>query len=98
MQSFTVKEAQANLPELLKHSQGEEPLVIADESGPVALLVRLPRGLRVSSFPANSELFPSEADSSVAQEGQPVFGSCKGMLTIISEDEEHLKDFEEYMK
>ena len=30
--------------------------------------------------------------------GQPVFGSCKGMMTIVSEDEEHLKDFEEYMK
>jgi antitoxin (DNA-binding transcriptional repressor) of toxin-antitoxin stability system len=30
--------------------------------------------------------------------GQPVFGSCKEMMTIVSEDDEHLKDFEEYMK
>lgn len=29
---------------------------------------------------------------------RPRFGSCKGMLTIISEDDEHLKDFDEYMK
>jgi antitoxin (DNA-binding transcriptional repressor) of toxin-antitoxin stability system len=28
----------------------------------------------------------------------PVFGSCKGMLTIISDDEDHLGDFAEYMK
>jgi hypothetical protein len=28
----------------------------------------------------------------------PVFGSCKGMLNILSEDDEHLKDFAEYMK
>ena len=28
---------------------------------------------------------------------QPVFGSCKGMLTIVTEDEEHLEDFKEYM-
>jgi prevent-host-death family protein len=28
---------------------------------------------------------------------QPRFGSCKGMLTIISDDDEHLKDFAEYM-
>lgn len=28
---------------------------------------------------------------------QPKFGSAKGMMTIVSEDEEHLKDFEEYM-
>jgi len=27
----------------------------------------------------------------------PKFGSCKGMLTIISDDDEHLKDFAEYM-
>jgi prevent-host-death family protein len=24
-------------------------------------------------------------------------GNCRGMLTIVSEDEEHLKDFAEYM-
>ena len=29
---------------------------------------------------------------------QPRFGSCKGMLTIVTEDEEHLKDFTEYMQ
>lgn len=27
----------------------------------------------------------------------PHFGSCEGMLTIISEDEDHLEDFKEYM-
>ena len=24
-------------------------------------------------------------------------GSCKGMLTIVSDDDEHLEDFKEYM-
>jgi antitoxin (DNA-binding transcriptional repressor) of toxin-antitoxin stability system len=28
---------------------------------------------------------------------QPRFGSCKGMLTIVTDDEEHLEDFKEYM-
>jgi prevent-host-death family protein len=28
---------------------------------------------------------------------QPVFGSCKGMLTIVAEDDEHMADFKEYM-
>ena len=28
---------------------------------------------------------------------QPQFGSCKGMLTIVSDDEEHLEHFKEYM-
>lgn len=28
---------------------------------------------------------------------QPQFGSCQGMLTIVEEDDEHLKDFKDYM-
>jgi antitoxin (DNA-binding transcriptional repressor) of toxin-antitoxin stability system len=24
-------------------------------------------------------------------------GNCKGMITIVADDEEHLKDFQEYM-
>jgi prevent-host-death family protein len=28
---------------------------------------------------------------------QPVFGSCRGKLVIVAEDEEHLEDFNEYM-
>ena len=31
------------------------------------------------------------------EQPRPVFGRCKGMLTILSEDDEHLKDFAEYM-
>jgi antitoxin (DNA-binding transcriptional repressor) of toxin-antitoxin stability system len=34
---------------------------------------------------------------SAPKKGRPQFGSCKGMLTIVEEDDEHLKDFEEYM-
>jgi antitoxin (DNA-binding transcriptional repressor) of toxin-antitoxin stability system len=29
--------------------------------------------------------------------GKPQFGSCQGLLTIVEEDDEHLKDFEEYL-
>jgi antitoxin (DNA-binding transcriptional repressor) of toxin-antitoxin stability system len=28
----------------------------------------------------------------------PKFGSCKGMLSVIADDDEHLADFAEYMK
>ena len=28
---------------------------------------------------------------------QPVLGRCQGMLTIISEDDEHLADWSEYL-
>jgi len=30
--------------------------------------------------------------------GQPQFGSCKGMLTIVQDDDEHLEDFKDYMQ
>ncbi|MFI5365256.1 MAG: type II toxin-antitoxin system Phd/YefM family antitoxin [Candidatus Binatia bacterium] len=29
---------------------------------------------------------------------QPVFGSCKGKLRVVAEDDEHLRDFAEYME
>lgn len=28
---------------------------------------------------------------------QPKFGACKGMLTVVAEDDERLQDFTEYM-
>jgi antitoxin (DNA-binding transcriptional repressor) of toxin-antitoxin stability system len=28
---------------------------------------------------------------------RPMFGSAKGMLTILAEDDEHLEDFKDYM-
>lgn len=28
---------------------------------------------------------------------QPVFGSCKGKLIIVSDDDDHLADFADYM-
>lgn len=40
----------------------------------------------------------AELRSVAAAKPAPTFGSCKGMLTILAEDEEHLKDFAEYMK
>lgn len=32
-----------------------------------------------------------------SKEPRPQFGSCRGMLTILADDDEHLDDFEEYM-
>jgi antitoxin (DNA-binding transcriptional repressor) of toxin-antitoxin stability system len=29
---------------------------------------------------------------------QPRFGNCQGKLIILAEDDEHLKDFEKYLK
>ena len=39
----------------------------------------------------------AELRALAAGKRQPRFGSCKGMLTIVTEDEDHLEDFKEYM-
>ncbi len=52
------------------------------------------------------EVMITEGDRVVARlvgESKPAWrrpgpGLCKGMLTILSEDDDHLKDFEEYMQ
>ncbi len=33
----------------------------------------------------------------VSTVAQPRFGNCRGSLTILAEDDEHLNDFAEYM-
>lgn len=35
--------------------------------------------------------------ASPAEKPRPLLGRCKGMLTIVSDDDEHLEDFKEYM-
>jgi antitoxin (DNA-binding transcriptional repressor) of toxin-antitoxin stability system len=73
--TLTVKEAQANLPELIGKLVSGEEIVITENEQPVAKLV----GERTQSCQ------------------RPAPGNCQGMLTINAEDDEHLKDFEEYL-
>jgi len=53
---------------------------------------------------AGEEIVITRDDTPIAQvvpvrktKPQPQFGSCKGMLTILSDDDEHLEHFKEYM-
>ena len=39
----------------------------------------------------------AELRSTTKTKPRPQFGACKGMLTIVAEDDEHLRDFVEYM-
>jgi len=40
----------------------------------------------------------AELRAMAAAKPGPVFGSCKGMLSIVSDDNDHLADFAECMK
>jgi prevent-host-death family protein len=53
---------------------------------------------------AGEEIVITRGDEPLAQvvpirkaKPRPQFGSCKGMLTIVSDDDEHLEHFKEYM-
>ena len=46
MQTATIEEVQAHLPELLEHVRTGEEIVIVSQGKPVGRLVRLPRATR----------------------------------------------------
>jgi prevent-host-death family protein len=53
---------------------------------------------------AGQEIVITRDDTPLAQilpirktKPRPQFGSCKGMLTIVSDDDEHLEHFKEYV-
>ena len=76
MNSVTLEEAQARLPELIDHLSTGEELVITQNSRAIARLVAEEQPKRK----------PRKA------------GNCQGMLVIVADDDEHLKDFAEYME
>lgn len=58
----------------------------------------------VRKLSPREEVLITENDHTVAklvaprlESHQPRPGRCKGMLTIVEEDDEHLEDFKEYM-
>ena len=74
--TVTLKQAQAELADLIHRLPPGEPLVITEDDRPVARLTAEPP----------------------AQLPRRVPGLLKGMITIVEDDDEHLKDFEEYMR
>ena len=58
----------------------------------------------IGEFAPGDEVTLTEGSRPVAQlrsvvnsKPRPRFGSCRGMLTVIAEDDDHLHDFREYM-
>ena len=58
----------------------------------------------IDQLPPGAEVVLTRDDRPVAtlriaprERPRPGPGLCKGMITIVSDDDEHLKDFEDYM-
>lgn len=74
MQTATIAEVQARLPELLQQVGAGEEVLIVSAGKPVGKLVPV-------ALPT----------------GTPILGRGQGKLIKYVEDDEHLKDFGEYM-
>jgi antitoxin (DNA-binding transcriptional repressor) of toxin-antitoxin stability system len=74
MQTATIDEVQARLPELLERLSPGDELVIVRDGKPVARLAPVP--------------LPT---------GVPILDRGKGKLIQYIDDDEHLKDFADYM-
>jgi hypothetical protein len=111
MKTIELEQTDRQIAETLKQQDSQEPVLLTKGSNAIWLLLKLPEGTKEADVdgvfrlegPAGRVLVIIEAryGPQLPQEtglGRPVFGSCKGMLTVMSEDDEHLKDFEDYLK
>jgi len=86
----------------------DQPIVLIKDAQAVAMVIPLPAGIseasvdsqqagQVQNYAASVVKPVNDSMSRELPWGTPIFGRCQGMLTIISEDDEHLKDFVDYM-
>ncbi|HWE95997.1 MAG TPA: hypothetical protein VG269_18690 [Tepidisphaeraceae bacterium] len=111
MKTIPVEQLSARLTDAIEHQDEHEAIALTKGAGTVAWLVRVPEALKDSEAdwvfytegPAGQIVFVVQAkhgsraqpDAAVCK---PVFGAGRGTLTIVSEDDEHLEDFAEYME
>src|SRR5262249_55945729 len=105
MKTIALEQVDQRIADALKQQRREDPILLTKGSDALGLLLRLPEGTKDSDVdgvywleePKGRVLVIIQAKYGPPHEqevgsAQPVFGSCKGMLTIVSEDDEHLKD------
>lgn len=111
MKTIALEQMDQRVRDALMQQRSEEPILLTKGSEGLALVLRLPEGNH--DWDVDGATWVEEAQGNVlvvievkhrrpADEKngaiEPVFGSCQGMMSIVAEDEEHLRDFEEYMK
>ena len=105
MTMITIEDAQAKLPELIGGLAKGEELIITHDGEPIATLTRSERGLRPrQAGSAHDKILwispdfdaPPE-DERIESRSPRMAGFAKGMMTIAADDDEHLRDFAEYM-
>jgi antitoxin (DNA-binding transcriptional repressor) of toxin-antitoxin stability system len=102
MHSITLQEAQSHLGEIIDNLPPGTEVVITRDDKPVAAIRALTPTPRISEEEIEQHLRqggdrPLAEILPASEPPHPVPGRCQGMLTILSEDDEHLKDWAEYM-
>ncbi len=111
MKTIPVEQLDDQLSKAIEQQDEHEAIGLTKDDNTVAWLVRVPKSLQDSE--ADVVLFAegpagkvfvvvqgkhgSRLQPAMANHG-PVFGAGRGTLTIVREDDEHLKDFREYME
>jgi hypothetical protein len=108
MKKIPVDELNSRIADALKRTGEEEPVLLTEDSGVLGMLVPLPAQLNSGSFIWRVKVRLHEGEAWVFVHGREhhahahrrpsEFGRCRGMLTIVADDDEHLKDFDEYMR
>jgi len=113
MKTIPVDQLDERLAKALEQQNEHEPIRLTKGAGTVAWVLRVPEALKNSEadllFLAEGPTGPVfvivQAKSSLLRKSEaiaaahtPVFGAGRGTLTVVSEDDDHLKDFQEYME
>ena len=91
MPTVTLEEAQARLPELIESLSDRDSIVITKNTKPSAQIFRFDVNRNDSIVPE----IVNPGREIKAADRKP--GECSHMLISYIDDDEHLKDFEEYM-
>lgn len=111
MKTIPVEQLNDQLTKALEQQDEHEAIGLTKDAGMVAWVVRVPPELKDSEAdvvvfnegPAGHVFVVLQAKHGLDRvtagtAHTPVFGAGRGTLTIVSEDDEHLKDFQEYME
>jgi hypothetical protein len=111
MKTIPVEQLDEQLAKALEQQDQHEAIRLTKDAGTVAWLLRVPETMKdteadvvvYTEGPAGRIFFIVQAKHVFQGRPEqssrtPVFGAGRGTLTIVSEDDEHLSDFKEYME
>ncbi len=111
MKTIPVEHLNEQLAKALEQQDEHEAIGLTKDAGTVGWLLRVPEAMRdteaqgvfCGESPGGGVVFIVHArhvmrERPGADLRSPVFGAGRGSMTIVSDDEEHLEDFREYME